>query len=90
MGEFPQDVTHIFCEAEVKKTVSLIDDYDLNSIGFEDALLEIINDSSGGTNDDVRPSSKDFGLLLVIDAANDLGQAKTGMAAYDFGIVIDL
>ena len=90
MGEFAQDITHILREPEVEKPVRLIDHNDLDGTGFKDALFEIIDDPSRGTNDDIRPPSENLRLFAVVDTSDNLSEAQTGMATQDFCIVEDL
>ena len=90
MGELAQDIAHVFGETEIQKAVSLIYNNNFDARGFEDALLEIINDSAGSADNYIGTLAQRFSLLVVINTAKDLGQRETGMASKVFGFFIDL
>ena len=75
MRKIAQDIAHVFRKTKIQKSVSLINDHDLDAVGFEDALLEIIDYPAGCTDDDVRALAQYLGLLVVINTSDDLGRA---------------
>ena len=56
----------------------------------EDMLLEIVDQSPRRANQNIDPGGELCALLLVVDATNDDGMHKAGMASENLGVTMNL
>jgi hypothetical protein len=85
-----QQITHILDEAEVKHAVGLIQHHYLNGAQIEHMLLEVVDDSAWRTDEDIDPRLKCLALAFVAGTAIGEAECQAGVAAYRFGILVDL
>ncbi len=88
--QFAKDKTHIPRKPEIEQAVGFVDDYHLDSGGFEDALFEIVDDATGCADDHIDTLFQGLGLLLIINTADDLGEAQSGVRADQHGLFVNL
>ena len=86
----PQDVADVGDEAEVEHAVSLVEHHHLAVTQVVHALLEVIDDAARRADQHLDAVGQLAPLFFVIGAAEDHGLLEAGMAADDFGILVDL
>ena len=74
LGKELEDVVDLLGETTGKHLIGLIEDEHLHRVGLEDATLDHVVDTAGGTDNDLRT------LLEGLHVVSDAGAADTGVA----------
>ena len=86
-GDDAADVWH---EAHVEHAVDLVEDEDFDVVEFDGALLHVVEQAAGGSDEDIDPFLEPVALSAVADAAVDEETAEAGVAAVFFELFFDL
>lgn len=86
-GDDAADVGH---EAHVEHAVDLIEDEDFDVIELDGALLHVVEQTAGGSDEDIDPFLEPVALGAVADAAVDEETAEAGVAAVFLELFFDL
>ncbi len=90
MRQLAENEAHVLFEAEIEQPVGFVDDQELDVLGLEYPLLEVVYNSARSADDDVGSLLKPLGLLSVVDAADHLEQGNVRISAQNHGFFENL
>ena len=85
-----QQVADILDEAKVEHAVGFVQYHDLAGLEIEHVLLEIVDDASGRSDQYVDAGLELLALLVVASAAVGESELEPGVAAEQYGILVNL
>ena len=90
MRHSSQHVAHVLDESEVEHAIRFVNYRHLNRLEMKDALLEVVDESAGGSNQYIHPVIQHLALLLVTGAPKHEPEIETGVTSEHSSIFMDL
>jgi len=89
-GEAPKDKAEVRDETHVEHSIRLVDNQRLDPLQGVNLLLQVIDESSRGADDDISALLEGVALLLVIYTSVDRLDCEAGMGAQEVRVLLNL